>query len=329
MKILLSSIGRRGYLVKYFKEAVGDTGEIWGADFNKFAPALQYCDHTVLLPKIIDPNYIDLLLDFCKTNHIDMVVPLIDPELEVLALNRERFYDSGIMVVVSPLETVQIAFDKYLTWQFGEKYKIDVPATVITIEDALKHLANGRLSWPVIVKPRKGSASTGVTYCHNEKQMQAAFDRCSEPIIQEYLEGPEYGFDILADKNHHPISVCCKLKLAMRAGETDQAVSVDEPDLTSLALKITQGLQLFGPMDVDVKVSNGIPKLLEMNPRFGGGYPCAHLCGADFPTKLISMYRNENLTPDINSCPAGIYMLKQDEIISPSRHQLDSIQNYQ
>ena len=329
MKILLSSIGRRGYLVRYFKDAVGDAGEIWGADFSKYAPALQYCDHTVLLPKITDPNYIDLLLNFCTSNHINIIVSLIDPELEVLARNRDRFYESGIMAVVSPLKTVQIAYDKYLTWQFGEKNDIDVPVTVITIEDALQYLANGRLSWPVIVKPRKGSASAGVTCCQNEKQMLAAFDSCSEPIIQEYLEGPEYGFDILADKNYQLISVCCKLKLAMRAGETDQAVSVNDPNLNSLALKITQCLQLFGPMDVDVKLSHGVPKLLEMNPRFGGGYPCAHLCGVDFPAKLIAMYQNEKLTPDINSCPPGIYMLKQDEIISPSRHQLDSIQNNQ
>jgi len=329
MKILLSSIGRRGYLVKYFKDAVGDAGEIWGADLNKFAPALQYCDHTVLLPKVTDPNYIDLLLDFCKTNHINMVIPLIDPELEVLAFNRDRFFDAGIMVVVSPLDTIQIAFDKYLTWQFGQKNEINVPVTVITLEDALKYLANGQLSWPVIVKPRKGSASTDVTLCSNEKQMCTAFDKCSEPMIQEYLEGPEYGFDILADKNYRLISVYCKLKLAMRAGETDQAVSVDDPELTALAQKITHTLQLFGPLDVDVKVSNGAPKLLEMNPRFGGGYPCAHLCGADFPAKLISMYHNEILKPDIISCPPGIYMLKQDEIISPTRHQLDSIQNNQ
>ena len=84
MRILLSSIGRRGYLVKYFKDAIGDAGEIWGADSSPYAPAFQYCDHVMLLPKVGEVGYAEKLLALCIKNKIDMVVPLIDPELEVL-----------------------------------------------------------------------------------------------------------------------------------------------------------------------------------------------------------------------------------------------------
>ena len=115
----------------------------------------------------------------------------------------------------------------------------------------------------------------------------------------------------------------------MRAGETDQAVSTNDPELIALGLKLTQKLKLFGPMDVDVMIDNGVPKLLEFNPRFGGGYPCSHLAGADFPAKLIAVCKNQTLTPDLNSCPAGVYMFKQDEIISPRQQDLDTIQSYQ
>jgi len=329
MRVLLSSVGRRGYLVKYFKEALAKDGEVWGGDVKKYAPAFQYCDHSVLMPKVTEPHYIDHLLQLCRRHKIDMVVPLIDPELEVLAVRRERFYEAGIMAVISPIKTVQVGFDKYLTYQFGKEHDIAVPETVITIQDALRLLSEGRLDWPMVVKPRKGSASMNITYCENEKQLQNAFDSCPQPMIQEYLEGTEYGYDILADKNYQPLSVYCKEKLAMRAGETDQAVSTNEPELIALGLKIARSLELFGPMDVDVKISDGAPKLLEINPRFGGGYPCSHLGGANFCAKLIAMCKNETLDPDLNSCPAGIYMLKQDEIISPSLKNLDSIQSYQ
>jgi carbamoyl-phosphate synthase large subunit len=328
MRVLISSVGRRGYLVKFFKEALGSDGEVWGGDYSRYAPAFHCCDKSVLLPKVTDSDYVEQLIGFCQKNQIDVVVPLIDPELEVLAAHRERFYDAGIMVVVSPPQTVQIAFDKYLTYKFGKDSGIAVPETVVTIREAEELLAAGKLKWPVVVKPRKGSASADITYCHNERQMKNAFESCPNPMIQECMKGQEYGYDILGDRNCRPISVFCKRKLAMRAGETDKAVSTADAELIALGQKLAEKLPIFGPADVDVMVTDDGPKLLEINPRFGGGYPCSHQAGANFPAKLIAMCRNQRLTPDIGSCPAGVYMLKQYEIVFPSRKSLESIRDW-
>ncbi len=111
----------------------------------------------------------------------------------------------------------------------------------------------------------------------------------------------------------------------MRSGETDKAISTNDPQLVDFGLKIAQNLQIFGPADLDVIMDKDGPKLLEINPRFGGGYPCSHLAGADFPAKLIAIQKGQKLTPDIGSCPAGIVMLKQDEIISPTNKNLKPI----
>jgi carbamoyl-phosphate synthase large subunit len=111
----------------------------------------------------------------------------------------------------------------------------------------------------------------------------------------------------------------------MRAGETDKAVSTDNKMLIEFGLKIARNLQLFGPADLDVKMSKNSPKLLEINPRFGGGYPCSHLCGANFPGKLLSICKGKKLKSDVGSCSAGVYMFKQDEIITISRKKLKSI----
>ena len=102
-------------------------------------------------------------------------------------------------------------------------------------------------------------------------------------MIQQFAPGEEYGFDLFGDRDFRPISVFCKRKIAMRAGETDKAVSVNEQKLVDLGVKIARAFHFFGPADVDVKMLKGTPVLLEINPRFGGGYPCAHLCGEDFP----------------------------------------------
>jgi carbamoyl-phosphate synthase large subunit len=325
MRVLLSSVGRRGYLAGYFKQALGNAGEIWGADSSPYSPAFQYCDDVMLLPKVGEADYAKKLLDLCKKNKIDMVVPLIDPELEVLAAHHDKFRSNGIIAVVSPAKTIEIAFDKYQTYLHAKKAGIDVPETVTTIEEALRLITSGRLSWPVIVKPRKGSASISVNSCDNENELRLAFQSCPEPVIQEFVPGDEYGYDLFCDVNFKPISVFCKLKLAMRAGETDKAVSVNDKKLIDLGVKIAQAFPMFGPIDADVKMGKNGPMLLEINPRFGGGYPCSHLCGADFPSKLIAICKGQKLIPDVGNYPANVYMFKQDEIISPTADELKAI----
>jgi carbamoyl-phosphate synthase large subunit len=136
-------------------------------------------------------------------------------------------------------------------------------------------------------------------------------------MIQEILIGPEYGYDLFGDADFKPISVYCKEKLAMRAGETDKAISTADPKLIEFGRSLLESMKLLGPADVDVILTDDGPKLLEINPRFGGGYPCAHLAGADFCKKIIAMRKGESLNPDIGNGPDGVCMLKQDEIIRP------------
>lgn len=318
MNILLTSVGRRGYLVRYFKDALGPDGCVWGADNSRYAPGFAHCDHWAIVPEITHPDYPDHLLELCVASCIDIVIPLIDPELEVLSGFREEFERRGVLLLLSPRQTNEIASDKYLTWQFACQHGIATPQTYITVAEALEHIASGAARWPLLVKPRRGSASMNLTYCSDRIQLEGAFDACPLPMIQEVVKGAEYGFDLFADGESRPISVYCKRKLAMRAGETDKAVSTNDPTLIAFGTELLKQLKIIGPADVDVMVDKDGPKLLEINPRFGGGYPCSHLAGAAFPQKIIAMRKGEPLVSDIGACPDGICMLKQDEIIQPN-----------
>ena len=326
MRILLSSVGRRGYLVKFFREALSPRDEVWGGDCSPYASSFADCHHAVLLPEVSAPDYAETLLRLCKQWGIDMVVPLIDPELEVLAGRREEFYRQGIMVVVSPTQTIDIGFDKYLTYEFGLANGIPVPLTVRTVDEAQALLDKKEFRWPLVVKPRKGSASSHISFCNDMGELESAYKACPLPMIQELLPGTEFGYDLFGDQDFQPISVYCKQKLAMRAGETDKAVSVDDPALIELGIRLAKALPIFGPLDADVKLLDGQPKLLEINPRFGGGYPCSHLAGADFPRKLLRMYRGEKLECELDAPrKTGIYMFKQDEIVRRSEAEIAQV----
>lgn len=315
MKVLLSSVGRRGYLVRYFKQALGSNGQVWGGDNSVYAPGFSCCDETVCLPEVIHADYPQNLLRVCRENQIDVVIPLIDPELETLASWRPAFSEAGIMLLVSPPETIRIASDKYETFQFAVQNGIAAPQSYSDIDRAMDDIAAEKLSWPVIVKPRKGSASMDITYCRDRFQLQAAWQATPFPMIQEVLKGEEFGYDLFGGCDYRPISVYCKKKLGMRAGETDKAISTDDKVLIDFGEKLLNALKLVGPADVDVIRTADGPKLLEINPRFGGGYPCSHLAGADFCSKIIAMRNGRPLTADIGACPSGVCMLKQDEII--------------
>ena len=187
MNILLSSVGRRGYLVKYFKEALGPDGQVWGADNSPCSPAFAYCDGTAIVPEVKNENYPQVMLQICCTNRIDVVIPLIDPELEVLAVYQKTFAEAGVMLLISPESTIQTASDKYLTWQFANSKGLAAPQTFIDTDEALAHLEAGDLKWPVVVKARKGSASINITECYDKLQLQAAFEATPDPMIGQYI----------------------------------------------------------------------------------------------------------------------------------------------
>lgn len=315
MNILLTSVGRRGYLVQYFKEVLSAGDRVFGADNSAYAPGLVYCDVRGLLPRVSDSGYVDAVLEFCVIHQIHVVIPLLDPELNLFAEARRRFSDIGTLAIISPPQTVTTAYDKFLTYEFAVAHNIAVPRTFLTLTDALAAVNAGQAAWPLVVKPRKGSASINISYCTDTVQLEAAMELCQEPMIQECLRGDEYGFDLFGDADGKPVSVYCKKKLAMRAGETDKAISVDDPLLIAFGRRLLEALPLVGPCDVDVIMTGEGPKLLEINPRFGGGYPCSHLAGADFCRKIIDLRNGKPLVCDIGQCPGGIVMLKQDEII--------------
>jgi len=102
MNILLTSVGRRGYLVKYFKEALGSAGKVFGADNSPCSPAFAYCDGTAILPRVQKDHYPEALLEICRKNKIDIVIPLTEPEWEVLAPRQGRFETEGSLLLVCP-----------------------------------------------------------------------------------------------------------------------------------------------------------------------------------------------------------------------------------
>lgn len=314
--ILLTSVGRRGYLVKYFKEVIGN-GKVHVSNSSSISPAFNYADVSIVTPLIYDDNYIDFLLDYCNKNSINAIISLFDIDLPILSKNKKIFEENGIKVIVSDPEVIEICNDKWKTYNFLKENGFNTVHTYIRLEEAIKDLRNKKINYPVIIKPRWGMGSISVMEAENEDELKILYKKAINNIkdtylkyesinsieksvlIQEKIKGIEHGLDIINDLSGNYQTTIVKEKFAMRSGETDCAKVVNNKELKELGQNISNKLHHIANMDADVFLVNHEPYILEMNARFGGGYPFSHMSGVNLPKAIIDWLRNEKIDKDL------------------------------
>jgi len=313
LNILVTSVGIRGYLIKYLKNALKEKGKIFAADCSKYAPALYDADNYFILPNISEKNCIDELLKICLINNI--IVSHNDKEIPILAKQRNDFNKRGIKLIVSNSKVIDICYDKYSTYKFLKENKFLFPKTFISLEETLREINAGNLDFPLLIKPRKGSASLGIKKVFDIKELRDSFNIYDNLIIQEFLQGDEYGVDVFSNSNLKPVSIFIKRKIKMRAGETDKAITVYDKKMIEFIKKLIKTLGLYGPGDIDLFKRGNEYIIIEINPRFGGGYPMSHAVGAEFPEKMVKLINEEPLEPDFVRYSDDVVMMKQYEIV--------------
>lgn len=335
MNVLLTSVGRRAYMVKYFKDALGENGQVHVCNSDDKTVAFHYADKSIISPLIYDDNYIPFLLDYCKENKIDILLSLFDIDLLVLARNKQKFADIGTRVIVSEPELIGICNDKWKTYLFLKENGFNVPKTYLSLQQVIRAIDSGELSYPIIVKPRFGCGSIALSIAEDEmallyyfrrntrtisrsylKYESAAVAEDEQIIYQECLQGQEYGADIINDLSGRYQSTIIKKKIAMRAGETDIAELVDLPVIKNECERLGTLTKHIANMDCDVFLVNGKPYILEMNARFGGGYPFSHIGGCNLPKALIEWCSGENVPKECLTANTGIVAYKELVITS-------------
>jgi carbamoyl-phosphate synthase large subunit len=332
MNLLFTCAGRRKYLVDYFKDEILNFGHgvIVGTDMSENAPALSSCDIRYKVPSVYDENYIDELLKVCKKNNINALLSLSDLELPILSANKNKFEDIGVQVVVSDMSVIDICSDKWKTFQFALEHNIPTPKTYLDILSVVHDLQYEQLSFPLIVKPRWGSASFGLFVVNTIEDLKERFEQCFHDIkkshisqfalddacviVQEFIQGKEYGLDIFNDLNGDYRGVICKEKLSMRAGETEKSLSVSSDKFEKYVSKISEQLRHVGNLDTDFLENDKGLYLLELNPRFGGGYPFSHNSGGNLVKALLQSLEGCNNAIEINY-QTGKVFAKCDEIV--------------
>lgn len=316
MNILICSAGRRAALIQLFKDDGEHITKMVAIDNDCYAPALQMADKRFQVPLITDDNYIPLLIDICKKEKIVAVFTMIDPEIELLALNRKLFDDIGVKLFIPTLGTARLCFDKYVFYEYLKEHGIPTVLTFDSITSFLKAYREGAISFPVFVKPRKGSASVGARKIATMEELEIACKLDSTLVIQENMDCDDIDVDTYIDAvSGETVRIFSKLKLETRIGGASKTVSFRDSHLEEFVEKINRLFSFTGPINMDFFRKDGDYYISEINPRFGGGYLHAHGAGVNF---IDLIEKNiQGLPNDVvrGGYPEGHIMMMYDAVV--------------
>lgn len=310
MNIMILSPGRRVEIVDYFIKALDGQGNVITLDMNPYAPGLYSGDKYYCMEKDFEniKGYVSDIIDICIKEEIKAIITLIDPELPMLSEYRKSFEGKGIIPIISDSDLATVTLDKYA---FYDRFKDRLPV-VRTFKDkdtVYEEMKNGRLFFPLFVKPRRGSGSEGLRSIVNMDEFGACHE--TDIVYQPFSKKKEYGCDVYFDMISGSIKrVFIKEKLNMRSGETDKSISVHNEEILSVIRKL-EGIGFKGPIDVDVfEDFEGRYLINEINPRFGGGYPHAYHCGQNFMDCIVQNLAGSEIAENIGNYEDGIVMMK-------------------
>lgn len=294
MKILFTSVGRRVELMQAFKEAAEKLNEkaaIIGADITDTAPALYFCDETVIVPRIMDEKYIPFLLEYCEKNNVDCLIPTIDTDLLILSKSKSEFEKIGTKVLISAEDKVKICRDKNFTADYFISLGLMSPKPV---HDVTAYKGD----FPAFIKPKDGSSSIDAYKVNNWENLKVYAEKIGDYIIQPFIEGTEYTIDIFCDYYGNPIYITPRQRIAVRSGEVLKTKMVQDEVMINEMKTLVRDFKPCGQITVQLIRENttGDDYYIEINPRFGGGAPESMKAGANSAEAVIRILRGEELS---------------------------------
>ena len=324
--ILFCSAGRRTKLLQFFRESLDVGSQIIAIDNQSTAPALYFSDKQYIVPRITDPGYVDLLLEICRKDNVRAITTLIDPEIELLAQNRQLFLDNGVLPLCPSTETARLCFDKYALFEHLAKNGIPTVLSYDTMEHFIEGYEKGEIEFPVFIKPRTGSGSVGIHKILNLAELKKYLDEgAHQYIIQEFMDCRDCDADVYIDTiSHKPVSIFSKNKIETRIGGANKTISFKDERLFDFIKKICTVLEFNGPVDMDFWYRDGMYYLGEVNPRFGGAYLHAHGAGVNFIPLIVNNIKGIENKEVIGNYREDVLMMMYDDVVIIDKKNLVS-----
>ena len=292
MRIIFTGVGRRIELLQAFRDAalvLKKELKIYGTDMDGTAPALTYCDHAYKVVSMKEDGYIPNLLEICKKERIDLLIPTIDTDLLILSENKEKFEDIGTKVLISDPDRIRICRDKNKTSKFFVECGLKAP---MPVDDWRKYEGG----YPAFIKPKDGSSSINAFKVESIDELKVYADQIDDYIVQPFIAGHEYTIDVFCDWSGNPISIVPRERLQIRSGEVLKTRICMDMKMIEAGRELCRIFKPCGPMTVQlIRDDAGVDWFIEINPRYGGGVPLSMKAGARSAEDVLKMLDCERI----------------------------------
>ena len=327
MNVLISSAGRRGALVRLWQHDLREldpTGRVVTADASPLSAAAQLADAHELVPRADSDDFLPVLLDVCARHDIGLIVLTIDAEAPAYVRHREAIEAAGVTLSMPGSAAVEIGLDKLRTFEWLREGALPTVATT-TLDRALAD----RAAWPLplVVKPVHGSSGDGVSVAASEHDLALRGGEHQWALVaQEVAAGHEFTADAWADRSGRCRCVVLRRRLEVRAGEVSKSVTVRWPEAEAVVARAVDALpQAYGAITVQFFATGRDPdtiRIIEVNTRYGGGYPLSWEAGARYPRWTLEELLGLPSTAAPDQWRDGLVMLRYDDAVFVDRSEV-------
>lgn len=312
VNLLFPTVGRRVELVRCFHrayQALGLEGRVIGLDMDPLAPGLQVVDRPYVVPRMSSPDYVPTLLEVCRRESVDLILPLIDADIEVLLRHRDELAATGARVAVASAAAIALTRDKWRSTEFFRQLGLATPASWLP-ED----IRPDAMPYPLFIKPRSGNGGKDAYRVTDARELAFFLQYVPDPIVQECLSGPEITTDVVCDLEGAVLGVVSRRRIEVRVGEVAKGVTMCDSRILDACVRIAQALPAVGPITVQCFLHEDVPHFTEINARVGGGIPLGIAAGVDAPLLLLATTAGLPITlPRLGDYRTDLYMTRFDD----------------
>jgi carbamoyl-phosphate synthase large subunit len=312
VNVLFPTVGRRVELVRCFQRAyhaLGLEGHVIGLDMDPLAPALQVVDRPYVVPRMSSPDYFPTLLELCRRESADLILPLIDADIEMLDRHRDELAATGARVAVAPPAAIALTRDKWRTTEFFRRLGLATPASWLPAD-----IRPDIMPYPLFIKPRGGNGGKDAYRVNDARELAFFLRYVAEPIVQECLSGPEITTDVVCDLEGAVLGVVSRRRIEVRLGEVAKGVTMLDWRILNACVRIAHALPAAGPITVQCFLHEDVPHFTEINARVGGGLPLGIAAGVDAPRLLLATTAGlPTMPPRLGDYRTDLYMTRFDD----------------
>jgi carbamoyl-phosphate synthase large subunit len=316
INILIFSCHWRNVFVRSFKQAFEKdkriSGKVICIDMNPLSSALYEADFYEIPPAMDNPDFMPFLRNLIRKYDISAIIPSTDKDLLFLSANKETIEKQNVKVVISDEKVIKITSDKFSTYAFFEKNSIKTPKSWLPVE--IKNITEK--DFPLIIKPRFGIGSKNIFKLNSKEELDFYLKRIENPIIQKFLSGIEFSFDVLCDFHASPLEIVPRQRISARSGEIFRGKTVKSTKLVKQVLNLLSKIEIKGPAVIQ-GFSDQTEELTftEINPRFGSGLHLTIAAGVDYPLYLLRMIAGLPHGCEMDNFEDALIMLRYDDAL--------------